>query len=66
MLRFGVEFLRRGVTGKLFIAGLTEAQIASVLMFAFAAVALVIRGRRTAAGDETEKHPTKKHRQRGA
>ncbi|NCP33509.1 MAG: prolipoprotein diacylglyceryl transferase [Armatimonadetes bacterium CG_4_10_14_0_8_um_filter_66_14] len=66
VLRFGVEFLRRGVTGKLFIAGLTEAQIASVLMFAFAAVALVIRGRRTAAGDETEKHPTKKHRQRGA
>ena len=44
--RFLVEYLRKGVTAEVAFAGLTEAQVASLVMFAAAAVYLYVRPRR--------------------
>ena len=38
VIRFGLEFLRRGVTGKVFLYGLTRAQVASLVIIVFALV----------------------------
>lgn len=58
ILRFGLEFLRRGVTGKIFVLGLTEAQVASLVIIAFTLVCFQVgRGRARAARRTKHKGP---------
>jgi len=59
--RFALEFLRAGYTGKGLVWGLTEAQVASVVMFVLALVALV-RGLRRAGAQPEEDHRANKKR----
>ncbi len=46
--RFLIEFLRKGYSAKVFVLGLTEAQVASLVMIAGAAIALGIMRKRKA------------------
>lgn len=49
--RFLVEFLRKGITAEVALAGLTEAQVVSIIMFAGAAIYLWVRSRRSVPCD---------------
>ncbi len=47
-MRAAIEALRRGVTARVLVDGITEAQVASAILFVLALAVLIVRGRRTA------------------
>ncbi len=49
--RFLIEFMRKGVTAEVAFAGLTEAQVVSIVMFVGAVICLWVRSRRPATED---------------
>lgn len=70
VIRFAVEILRRGVTGKLFVLGMTEAQVASLVIFTLAVAALAVGMKRSvrspaSGGGSSRKRGGDSDRQRG-